>query len=143
MSDTTENGTEDGGLLDGLRDKAEDLKDKAVDALTDVKEKVEGAVEGVKDSLDADDRRTLQQMLEALMHEDDMIGLAIVGRDGALLARAGTLALPPSADTPPAAARRLRIVEPIRPRPLPADEATGLGAASDAPLNASGSARCR
>ncbi len=85
-------------------------------------------------ALFADDRRTLQQMLEALMHEDDMIGLAIVGRDGALLARAGTLALPPSADTPPAAARRLRIVEPIRPRPLPADEATGLGAASDDPL---------
>ncbi|MER2554257.1 MAG: ATP-binding protein, partial [Thauera sp.] len=85
-------------------------------------------------ALFADDRRTLQQMLEALMHEDDMIGLAIVGRDGALLARAGTLALPPSTDTPPAAARRLRIVEPIRPRPLPADEATGLGAASDDPL---------
>lgn len=86
-------------------------------------------------ALFAGDRRTLQQLLEALMDEDDMAGLAIVGRDGTLLAHAGELGQPPSAAGPPApAAKRLRIVEPIRPRPLPADEGNELAPPADEPL---------
>jgi signal transduction histidine kinase len=86
-------------------------------------------------ALFADDRRTLQQLLEALMREDDMAGVAIVGADGTLLAHAGALEQPPSTKGQAAAAsRRLRIVEPIRPRALPADETTGLDAAPDDPI---------
>lgn len=83
-------------------------------------------------ALFAGDRRTLQQLLEALMAEDDMAGLAIVGRDGTLLAHAGELGQP--AATPAPAAKRLRIVEPIRPRPLPADEEGELAPPADEPL---------
>jgi signal transduction histidine kinase/CheY-like chemotaxis protein len=89
-------------------------------------------------ALFAGDHRTLQQLLEVLMLEDDMAGVAIVDRDGTLLARAGALELAPpahrlraaaSAGAP--AAKRLRIVEPIQPRPLPTDEAIDLDAAGD------------
>jgi signal transduction histidine kinase len=85
-------------------------------------------------ALFAGDNRTLQQLLEVLMLEDDMAGVAIVGRDGTLLARAGTLELTSTAHRLPAAApaaKRLRIVEPIQPRPLPTDGAIDLDTADD------------
>lgn len=71
------------------------------------------------------DQIALQQLLDSLLLEEDMAALALVAPDGGLLAQAGRF----DESTPAQAAlegtrssqRRLRIVESIRPRPLPLD----------------------
>ena len=77
------------------------------------------------------DRLRLQQMSEALLQEDDIAAVAIVGAEGVILASAGQLA--PSMPAPPvvvpdraqtvAGERWLRIVEPIRASELPIEDA--------------------
>lgn len=79
----------------------------------------------------AGDRETLGQLADALMLEDDVAAIAILGADGQVLVRTGRFAttLPP---TPPYAApvqvldtpegRWLRIIESIRPSHLPAED---------------------
>ena len=71
------------------------------------------------------DHIALQQLLDSLLLEEDMAALALIAPDRSLIARAGSF----EHTTPPQAAvagttrtaSRLRIVEPIRPRPLPID----------------------
>jgi signal transduction histidine kinase len=79
------------------------------------------------------DHIALQQLLDSLLLEEDMAAIALIGPDNSLLAEAGgfespapTLAAAPGTHSTEA---RLRIVEPIRPRPLPID-----GAPPDTPL---------
>lgn len=86
----------------------------------------------------AGDRETLGQLADALMLEDDVAAIAILGADGQVLVRTGRFAatLPP---TPPYAApvqvldtpqgRWLRINESIRPSHLPTEDVFGGGMA--------------
>lgn len=82
----------------------------------------------------AGDRETLGQLADALMLEDDVAAIAILGADGQVLARTGRFAtrMPPLPPYPTpvqeldtAEGRWLRIVEPIRPSRLPATDVFG------------------
>lgn len=83
----------------------------------------------------AGDRETLGQLADALMLEDDVAAIAILGADGKVLVRSGRFAaaLPPAAHPAPvltldtAEGRWLRIVEPITPSHLPAEDAFSGG----------------
>ena len=86
----------------------------------------------------AGDRETLGQLADALMLEDDVAAIAILGADGQVLVRSGRFAatLPPTSPYPmPVQAletpegRWLRIVEPIRPSRLPTEDVFGTGMA--------------
>ncbi len=71
------------------------------------------------------DQIALQQLLDSLLLEEDVAAIALIAPNGSLLAQAGGF----DASAPPQEAlagirstnARLRIVEPIRPRPLPLD----------------------
>ncbi|HHW64693.1 MAG TPA: response regulator [Rhodocyclaceae bacterium] len=86
----------------------------------------------------AGDRETLGQLADALMLEDDVAAIAILGADGAVLIRAGRFVSPlpttpsravPAQELTTPEGRWLRIVEPIKPSHLPADDAFSGGAA--------------
>jgi signal transduction histidine kinase/CheY-like chemotaxis protein len=85
----------------------------------------------------AGDRETLGQLADALMLEDDVAAIAILGADGKVLVRAGRFGatLPPADQPAPtltldtAEGRWLRIVEPITPSHLPAEDAFSGGMA--------------
>jgi len=71
------------------------------------------------------DRIALQQLLDSLLLEEDMAAIALVAPDGSLFAQAGSFAESAPAQVTVQGTRstraRLRIVEPIRPHPLPLD----------------------
>lgn len=79
----------------------------------------------------AGDRDTLRQLADALLLEDDVAAIAVLGADGEVLVRAGQFAttLWPTVDPVPIQdldtpeGRWLRIVEPITPSHLPAEDA--------------------
>ena len=86
----------------------------------------------------AGDRETLGQLADALMLEDDVAAIAILGADGQVLVRSGRFANTPPPTTPHPApmqtldtpeGRWLRIVEPIRPSRLPTEDVFGTGMA--------------
>ncbi|MBP7469365.1 MAG: HAMP domain-containing protein, partial [Thauera sp.] len=86
----------------------------------------------------AGDNETLGQLADALMLEDDVAAIAIIGADGQVLVRSGRFAatLPPTSPYPmPVHAletpegRWLRVVEPIRPSHLPTEDVFGNGMA--------------
>lgn len=86
----------------------------------------------------AGDNETLGQLADALMLEDDVAAIAIIGADGQVLVRSGRFAatLPPTNPYPmPVHAletpegRWLRVVEPIRPSHLPTEDVFGNGMA--------------
>ena len=71
------------------------------------------------------DQIALQQLLDSLLLEEDMAAIALVAPDGGLIAQAGRFVESAAAQAALEGTRssraRLRIVEPIRPRPLPLD----------------------
>jgi signal transduction histidine kinase len=71
------------------------------------------------------DRIALQQLLDSLLLEEDVAAIALVAPDGSLFAQAGSFdesaPIQAAVQGTHSTRARLRIVEPIRPHPLPLD----------------------